>query len=319
MASIGGSRLLTLIAAILLGSALGLGATGTVLTHRAETRFPPEGRFVEVDGVRVHVAETGQGVPVVVIHGAFGAAQDVTATLFPAAPAGWRVLAPDRPGHGYSDRPAGPMSPAAQARLLRAAVRKLGVERPVIVGFSYGGAVALSWALQFPDEVPGLVLLNGASHVWPSPTALLYDISGWPVVGPVMNHLVVPSVGNLLLEAGGANAFKPEPVPPLFSEKAPLPLTVRPGSFAANAEDVRELKEFLRDQSARYGELKMPVTIVIGSDDNSVSPELHGRSLHRDVSQSKLIVIPGAGHPLMYAHRTEVMAAMREMVDLVGR
>ncbi len=314
MASVGGFRLFTLIAAILIGSALGLGATSTVLTQRAEARFPPEGKFVEVGGARLHVAETGQGRPIVVIHGAFGAAQDVTATLFPVAPPGWHLIAPDRPGHGYSTRPSGPVTPADQARLLHDAVRKMGIERPIVVGFSYGGAVALAWALQYPDEVPGLVLLNGASYPWDSPTALIYDIAGAPVVGPVMNHLVVPAVGALLLDAGGANAFKPEPVPELFTEKAPLPLTIRPASFAANAEDVRELKEFLRAQSRRYGELKMPVTIVIADQDNSVGPDIHGRALHRDVPQSKLVVIPGAGHPVLYAHRDVVMNSIREMV-----
>src|SRR5439155_10976965 len=102
------------------------------LVRQAELDFPELGRTVAVDGIDMHYVERGRGRTIVLVHGAFGAAQDYTATIFDPLTRQHRVIAFDRPGHGYSQRPRDIVcTPAVQARILHDAIVALGVERPV--------------------------------------------------------------------------------------------------------------------------------------------------------------------------------------------
>src|SRR5690242_14275501 len=120
----------------------------------------PHGSFVTVDGVRIHYLErTGGGTPIVLIHGLPGTAEDwneVTPLL-----AGRRTIAIDRPGFGYSGD--GYLKFDRQLEVIDALLRRLGVRRPVLVGHSYGGTVALAFAERHPNEVSGLVLVDAAA------------------------------------------------------------------------------------------------------------------------------------------------------------
>ena len=158
----------------------------------AREAYPPEGRFLEIDGHRVHYVEKGSGPALVLIHGASGNTRDFTFRFVDAVKDRYRVLVFDRPGLGYtdrvSDRYGGPAntrseSPAEQARLLQAAAQQLGAERPIVLGQSYGGAVALAWALERPDNVAGLVIVSGASQPWPGQLAPQYPIVASSVGG----------------------------------------------------------------------------------------------------------------------------------------
>lgn len=311
-------RLAFWVLVVIAGMALAGGGLTWGLTVRAEADFPPLGRSVTANGARVHAVAKGEGPAILLLHGAYGTLHDFTNTIADELARGHRIIAPDRPGHGYSARPAGPMTPDAQARLIHAALAELGERRAIVVGFSYGAAVALAYALAFPDDTAALVVLNGPSHVWLTPTSRLYDIAAIPVLGTLMTHTIVTPLGHLLLDSGARAVFAPEPVPPGFA-RAALPLTIRPGSYAANADDLRNLKPFLAEQSKRYGELRMPVEIVAGTMDRSVSPEIHARILVREVAGAVLTEIPGAGHPLLYAHPDAALAAIRRAVARANR
>lgn len=291
------------------GAAFACGGLTWGLALQAEAEYPPQGRFIAADGARIHAVVKGEGPAILLLHGAFGTLHDFTNTIADELAHGHRIIAPDRPGHGYSERPVATMSPDAQARLMHDVLLQLGERRAIVVGFSYGAAVALAYALAFPDDTAALVVLNGPSHVWPTPTSMLYDIAAVPLLGALMTRTIVTPVGHLLLDSGARAVFAPEPVPTGFA-RAALPLTIRPGSYAANADDVRHLKPFLATQSKRYGELKMPVEIVAGTMDRSVSPEIHSRALRREVANANLVEIEGAGHPLLYAHPAAVLAAI---------
>src|SRR4051794_18847299 len=128
----------------------------------AETRRSP-GRFVEVDGLRVHYIARGKGRPVVLIHGNGTMAEDfVICGLVDQLAKRYRVIAIDRPGFGHTERPRHRIwTASAQARLVRRVLERLNVERPVIVGHSWGNIVSLALATQAPDELQGLLLLSG--------------------------------------------------------------------------------------------------------------------------------------------------------------
>ena len=127
------------------------------------------GETVTVDGVPLYFLRIGAGPPVVLIHGASGNLRDWTLGAAQAIAAANTVFAFDRPGPGLSGRPPrGNERLAVQAGLIRGGLARLGVGRARLVGHSYGGSVALAWALDAPESVDGMVLLATPSHPGPS-------------------------------------------------------------------------------------------------------------------------------------------------------
>ena len=126
--------------------------------RKAEREHPPAGQFVTVDGVRLHYIERGEGPPVVLLHGNMVTAQDFdTSGVLDLVAQRHRVIAFDRPGFGYSDRPHGSAwSAGTQAELIRDAFAVLGINRPIVLGHSWGAAVALALGLNHSDAVKGL-------------------------------------------------------------------------------------------------------------------------------------------------------------------
>lgn len=302
--------------------ALGFVAT-RLLTARAERDFPPLGRWIEVEGLRQHVLERGPrdprdpgaaGPPLVFVHGAFGGLQDFAVTVLDEAAQRHHCVAWDRPGHGYSERPAGVVDPGVQARILLGVVRELGLERPLLVGFSYGGAVVLAAALQAPDAIRGVVLLNGPTHPWPDPIELQYRLPALPVIGPLLTETLLEPLGTLVAHGSVANAFAPNPVPGAFGG-SPVPLSLRPASYRANAEDMRTLKPFLRAQSEHYARLAVPVWMVVSQADRVVSPVIHAPQLQAAAPSATLVEIPDAGHQILYSHPRVVLDAIQRASD----
>jgi pimeloyl-ACP methyl ester carboxylesterase len=148
-----------------LGGAL-LGAMALVARRQAsnaEQRHPAVGKFLNVDGVRLHYVERGTGEPLLLIHGNGTQIEDFeTSGLIDLAADTHRVIVFDRPGFGHSSRPRGTVwTPSAQAHLLHEALAQLGIGRCVVLGHSWGAAVAVALALPHPTSVKSLVLVSG--------------------------------------------------------------------------------------------------------------------------------------------------------------
>lgn len=301
-----------LTALLILGAALfGLGAASEHIVQQAERDFPPIGNSVEVGGFRQHVIDRGEGPPLVMIHGAYGAAGDFAASLMPQTERRFRTIAGDRPGHGYSETPGDGATdmPDGQARMLHATLQKLGVHRPILLGFSYGGAVALSYALQYPDETAALVLISPATHPWRRTRPLPFGLTDAPLVGPLLKHTLVAPLGAAFKENSIQSVFAPGPVPNAFGA-APVDLGLRPDDYAATEREIRRLDDFLRRQAPRYSVLKLPVAIVVNDSDTSVSSRIHGRALAGALSEVELVVTDGGGHPLHFSRPASVLAAI---------
>ncbi|MFD0395494.1 alpha/beta fold hydrolase [Streptomyces nogalater] len=129
-------------------------------TARPRTRETPKERWVDVEGTRTRYLETGQGAPVLLIHGE-GSVSEQWYGILEGLATSHRVVAVDLPGYGYSERITD-ASPAGMATFVWNFARAVGAERPVVVGHSFGGAVAVHMALQRPDHVPSLVLISSA-------------------------------------------------------------------------------------------------------------------------------------------------------------
>jgi pimeloyl-ACP methyl ester carboxylesterase len=290
---------------------------------RAEKNAPPIGEFVEVGGERIHLVDYGpreSDTPaIVLIHGASVNLRDMKIALGDALAGNYRVIAVDRPGRGYSTRPADGWRIDVQARLIREAVRARGATRTVVVGQSFGGAVALAYALQYQDEMSGLVLLAPVSHEWPGGVAWYNRVSGWPALGFIFRRLVVPAYAPLAAKQGVENSFGAGDAPEDYYERSGLPLLFRPSDFKHNAADLRRLKEQIVSQSRRYGEIGVATAIFAGDADRTVSTDIHARRLATEMPGARLTIIPGAGHALHHSHAAPIIAAIEEFAGEPAR
>ena len=284
-------------------------------TRRAEASHPPMGRFLEIDGARVHYLERGTGSPVVLLHGNVVSADDfVWSGVLDRAGKTHRVVAFDRPGYGYSDRPAGKLwTAAAQAQLLRRAFAELGLERPVVVGHSWGTLVALALALDHPDAVGGLVLMSG----YYKPTARLdvplAALAAVPLLGDILRHTISPLFGAAMLPLNVKTMFSPQAVPNRFHNKFAYGFPVRPSQIRAESQDAATMVPGAAALRRRYDELKLPITIMAGVDDRIADVDNQSAWFHDAVPGSELILIPDAGHMVHYAVPGQVADAIDEV------
>ena len=282
-----------------------------IATKRAEAANPPAGKFVEVDGVRLHYVERGSGTPVVLLHGNGVTLQDFEASgVLDLAAGKYRVLAFDRPGFGYSDRPRTTVwTPQAQAALLAKALAKLEVEPAVVVGHSWGTLVALAMALDHREAVRGLVLLSGVYYGTLRPDVLPFSLPAVPVLGDVMAHTVSPLSGALMGPAVIAASFAPAPVSDKI-KRLPLALTLRPSQVRATAADTALMEPGAITLSRRYAELDLPVVVMAGAGDLIAHVDKHAERLAGDIAGSDLRVVAGQGHLFHYAVPDQVLDAI---------
>mgnify|MGYP003669186620 CR=1 FL=1 len=188
---------------------------------RATRAWPPEGGFVALGGAfggeSLHYVDRGEArpgiAPVVLIHGASGNLRDMTQSLVEPLSRETRVIAIDRPGHGWSARTAHPdiADPAVQARAIHEVLSQLGVMRPVILGHSWGASVAAAYALEFPGGLSGLVALSGALYPWPGGVAWYHGVVRTPLAGWLFLRMLIVPGGKIFMEKGVQMNFHPDP------------------------------------------------------------------------------------------------------------
>jgi pimeloyl-ACP methyl ester carboxylesterase len=294
-------------------AALGVAAVANHLVARAmERRHPPRGRFVEVDGVRLHYLDEGHGPVVVLLHGNGAMAQDFAISdVMRLLARGHRVLAFDRPGFGHSTRPHGRFwSAEAQADLIQRALAKLGIGPAVILGHSWASLVALSIALNHPERVSGLVLLSGYYRPSLRGDVVPFSLAAIPVLGDILRYTLSPPLGWLIHHRAFRNLFAPSPVPARFEAEFPVGLSLRPSQLKATAADTALMIPAAARHAPRYRELSLPVTILAGRGDRMVDFERQARWLHRRIPHSRLEAVEGGGHMLHHIEPRRVAAAI---------
>ncbi|SDV46415.1 alpha/beta fold hydrolase [Chitinasiproducens palmae] len=312
-----GLRVALGVGAVVGGVLLGSAVWTRWQTRRAERRHPPAGRFVDVAGGRLHYLEAGDGPPVVLIHGNSVQASDFEASgLFTLLAQRHRVIAFDRPGFGYSDRPAGRVwTPAAQADLLHQALAELGVERAVVVGHSYGATIAAAMALSYPETVRALVLLSGYYFPTPRVDALTSALAKTPLLGGLLRHTLLPVTGRLTLPLAAKRMFAPRAVAPKFEAFVPRAMMTRPVTVGGMTGDGSLMIPGAASLARSYKRITQPVTIVTGDGDHVVSAERHSHKLHKQIPHSELRVVPHAGHMVHYAAARKISAWVEALSD----
>lgn len=280
----------------------------------AEQNNPPAGQFIEVDGVRLHYLERGEGPDLVLLHGNGLFATDFALSgLLDKAAQSHHVIAFDRPGFGYSERPSDTSwTPEAQARLIYQALHELRIERPIVVGHSWGTLVALAMALDFPKYVRAIGLVSGYFYPTGRVDAQLAAIPAIPVLGHFLRYTVSPLLGRMMWPRLVRRMFEPAATPERF-ERTPVWMTLRPSQLGASAAESGLMVPAAARLSQRYAELTMPIAVIAGSGDDIVSAEAHAARLHQEISHSQLVMQPGVGHMAHYADPDAIMAAVTQL------
>jgi pimeloyl-ACP methyl ester carboxylesterase len=301
----------TLAAAALAGAAL----ANHLMARRAERRYPPEGRLMTVDGVRLHCLDRGSGPPVVLIHGNGSMADELEISGLPDLLARThRVIAFDRPGFGHSSRPRDRVwTPRAHAALLAAALRQLDIHRPVLLGHSWGTLVALSMVLDEQVETQGLVLVSGFYVPRARADVALGLVQALPGIGTILRHTILPPLGWLVAGPVYRLLFAPSPVTAAFRERFRLALALRPSQLrAVNAETALMLPG-AASLFPRCHQLAVPVVIAAGTGDRIVNTDRQSRVLHRKVANARLMTIAGGGHMIHHLTPDRIADAVRDL------
>jgi pimeloyl-ACP methyl ester carboxylesterase len=187
-------------------------------------------------------------------------------------------------------------SPQEQAALLQKAADQLGVENPIVLGHSFGGAVALAWGLQRPKDTAALVLVSAVSEPWPGGLGWLYNVSASRLGGALFVPAVTAFVPESVVQSSIEAIFAPQTAPEGYAEHIGTGLTLRRSASRANAQQVHQLRPHVVEMAAQYDRLTMPVEIIHGDADTIVPMHIHAEELIKDIPNGALTRLPGMGH-----------------------
>lgn len=297
-----------------------------VRENTAAAAYPPNGQLIEVDGVTIHAEVMGQGPDLVLLHGASGSTRDFTFDLAQRLATDYRVILFDRPGLGWSDRlpayagifDAHGEPPLEQAAVLQKAADTLDVKDPIVLGHSYGGAVALAWGLNRPSGTAAIVLLSAVSQPWPGSLGWTYRIPGTSLGSTFFVPLITAFVPQSMIDASLTSIFAPQPVPQGYARHIGPDLTLRRTTQRANTQQVNTLRPHIVEMQKRYATLTMPVEAVHGTADTIVPLAIHSTPLIQDLNNAALITLEGAGHMPHHTHPQDVLDAITRAATRAG-
>ncbi len=291
-----------LAAAGLLAAALGVAGYFVLLTRsiaaEAERHVPPAGAFLDIDGQRIHYVEKGAGRPILFIHGLGAQLHHFVGPLFGAFGDGWRLVAIDRPGSGYSTRASrsdGRL--AGQALAVRHVIEALGLSRPLVVGHSLGGAVALKLALDHPDAISGLALISPHTD---NTGGVPPEFSALNIRSRLKRRLLAETVAVPRARKDAAAVlsyvFGPQQPGADYMVAGGGWLGLRPSHVYASATDAVALDADRETLHGRFGEISMPVGILFGTADRVLDYQKHGVEMVGRIADLDLELLDGVGH-----------------------
>ena len=289
-----------------------------LMVSRIEGKYPPRGDFVDVETAKIHFLtrkkaadiENQGNAPVVLIHGSSGSSADMELAFFDAFPDDIDLYAFDRPGIGWSKTKLSPLemsNPMKQAEAIHMAVKKLKLDKPIIVGHSWGGAVAIAYAKQFGNEISGAVSLAGVAYPWKGPYGWYDVLLTTPVFNHIFTRLFLNKMGQLYVPLSIKAIFEPEAARGDYREAAQAEIILRPSTIINNSYYSLNLRRHLKTMSEKYNDIKIPLLIVAGNRDYIVHSKSQSERLHNEVDGSEYILFKGAGH-MPHHTQTQILA-----------
>ncbi len=277
----------------------GLAVFSSYVANKVEKALPPQGKFVDIGGDRIHYVEQGSGPAIVIVHGLAGQLLNFAYLPMQELARSHRVILIDRPGAGYSTR--GAQSSAAifsQAATVAGFIDALKLDKPMLVGHSLGGALALAVALNHPQSVSRLALIAPLTHAETDPPAAF---RGLAIPSALMRRVISHTLAIPLSIKTGAKVlevvFGPEPVPKDFRVKGGGLLGLRPRSFYAASTDMLAISADMPTMERRYAALRLPIDVLYGRQDRVLSYQRHGEALQQKIPHATLKLVDG-GHML---------------------
>ncbi|KQU75747.1 esterase [Aminobacter sp. DSM 101952] len=288
-------------------------ATRKISTQAARA-VPAIGKFLPLGAHRIHYVEQGEGRPILFVHGLGAQLHHFRQPLFPEL-AGFRLIALDRPGSGYSSRPGGfSGSLTEQAALIARFIAELGLEQPLVVGHSLGGAVALALAENHPESVSGLVLLSPLTHL---EDELRPEFRSLYIKSALRRRIIAETVAipASLKYASQTLAFlfSPQAAPKDYGTAGGGFAGLRPSHFYATSADMVAIESDLGAVEARYAELKLPVGVMFGTADRVLDHRLHGAPLAERIDNLELDLVEGMGHMPQFVEPKRVAGLIRRI------
>ncbi|TJV45161.1 MAG: alpha/beta fold hydrolase [Mesorhizobium sp.] len=285
------------------------------IAAKAERLVPPVGKFIEIDGNRIHYVDVGDGQPIVFLHGLGAQLHHFRHTLFAHFGPGYRLIALDRPGSGYSVRARGATGRLPeQAELVRRFIETLGLEKPLVVGHSLGGAIALTLAVEHPEALSGIALLAPLTHMQAGmreksgllniPSPLRRWIMAYTVAIPTSLRYARPTMEFI---------FAPQAFPADYMVDGGGWLGLRPAHFQATSADVVAIERDLGRIEQRYGEIAMPAGILFGTADRVIDIGIHGEPMQGKIEGLDFEPVDGVGHMPQFVEPERVAAFIQRM------
>ncbi len=285
------------------------------VARRAEKLVPPPGKFMSIDGNRIHYVERGKGRPILFIHGLGGTQFHLTYPLFDRLEKDFHLVAIDRPGSGYSTRRSdGPVTPAEQAAFVARLVDEMKLDRPLVVGHSLGGAISLALALDYPDKVSGLALIAPLTRYYDkvAPEFAALAIRS-PLIRLLVAHTISTPTAMRYTQQTLNFVFGPQKPPEDYAIAGGALTALRPSHFYASSTDFVSVSKTMQSQEQRYGELKMPVGVFFGTADRVLSYEENAVWLKDRIEGLDLETLDGLGHMPHYSEGDRAEAFIRRM------
>lgn len=265
-------------------------------TEQAESR---RGRYIQANGLDIFYEEHGQsrGKPLILIHGG-GLTADSWEPYLPAFAEHYRVIMPDTRGHGRTNNPTGSMSYRLLADDVAALVQALGLEKPLIYGYSDGGQVEIELGMHYPD-LPQALVVGGAYLELTEESlgflrAMLGDLDS-PDIDFEGFERDNPGFAGMLKHNHGPDGWKAllKQVKPMWSAQL----------------------NYTSDDLAR---IVAPTLVLIGDRDDLVSVEEAVR-MYRQLPNTELVVVPGANHGDLIFSAEKIGLVLPTILDFLQR
>lgn len=289
------------------------------IAKNIQNSFPPIGAFKIINGVKLHYVDTGEiddntNPAIIFIHGAGGNLQDAMPIYQKPLEDKFRVIFLDRPGQGYSESFEGSNNVAIQTSSIAKLMDELAIENAIVVGHSFGGALASTFGVLYPEKAAGLVLLAPVTHPWHTGVDWHYDLGNTPILGWLFSRTLAPVAGHYIYPNAIKRLFLPNEMPSDYKETSATKLALVPENFHSNAKDVARVHTHVEKFQHRYKEITAPTHIYHGDEDDIVSLEIHSiNGLSKDIKHSKLFVLSGVGHKPDYVASGQIINSILEI------
>ncbi len=254
---------------------------------------PAPSRFIEIQGMNVHLRDEGQRddpAPLALLHGTSASLHTWEAMVDELKPQR-RVISLDLPGFGLtSPFPDGDYSTGHYLEFLAEVLDHLGIGRAVLVGNSFGGQLAWEMAVEQPQRVEQLVLINAAGYPRQSTSVPIgFRLAGIPALAPLMAN-VLP---RRLIESSTRNVYgDPDRVTPELVDRY-YELTLREGNREALRERLKQMS--VESRHKQIASIQAPTLIIWGGRDGLIPP-FNARRFHEDIANSQLVMFDDLGH-----------------------